>query len=188
MINRETNIEKDFAAGKGVTGVVVLNENYVPIDNMGGLTETEGESGVSNELEKEVSFPWKRVIILSIILIIIFIFLKTRRDDEDTLNKGTATVAAQGETPLQSSPNASMNSMNNGATVEGSAQVSGQSTTTLEKTATMTRKEGEYIQGQTPKVPVVAVQPKSVAATVKKAKVSKEKRSHQKRKAKKTHK
>ena len=81
MINRETNIEKDFAAGKGVTGVAVLQEDYVPL---GDTEVTKDETKTTGAQETtEPRFPWTRILILLGILVAIILFLRSKHDDEE---------------------------------------------------------------------------------------------------------
>ena len=78
MINRETNIEKDFEAGSP-NGVAVLREDYVPL---GDVQVTEKYEGSDTLKDDEPQFPWKRIIILVLILAIIMIFLRSKRSEE----------------------------------------------------------------------------------------------------------
>src|SRR3989344_3302178 len=78
MINRETNIEKDFEAGSP-NGVAVLREDYVPL---GDVPVTEKYEGSDTIKDDEPQFPWKRIIILVLILAIIVIFLRSKRSEE----------------------------------------------------------------------------------------------------------
>ena len=78
MINRETNIEKDFEAGSP-NGVAVLREDYVPL---GDVQVTEKYEGSDTIKDDEPQFPWKRIIILVLILAIIMIFLRSKRSEE----------------------------------------------------------------------------------------------------------
>jgi YVTN family beta-propeller protein len=77
MINKETNIQKEFDLGTRVNYVKVLDESYVPI---GDIEVTEEDIELPEA--EQPAFPWKRLIILLIILAVLALYARHQTKKE----------------------------------------------------------------------------------------------------------
>jgi len=84
-LNEETNIKKIFEFGYEISDIEIIKETYVPLGDIEITNEDEFEAEGEEALDESVPFPWKRLAILLVILVILGLFLRrsTKFDEEE---------------------------------------------------------------------------------------------------------